>query len=77
MIFNSKGPHTAINESAANAVKIYAYGKTIVVENATDEISVYDMMGRLVGGGMAKITVDGTGVYIVKTGNVAKRVVIK
>ena len=40
---------TAINESAASAVNIYATGNTIVVENATDEICVYNAMGVLVG----------------------------
>ena len=73
---------TAINESASNAVNIYAYGKTIVVENATDEICVYDAMGKLVCRDAinrirAEITINGTGVYIVKTGNVAKKVMVK
>ena len=77
VIFNSTGPKTAINESAANAVNIYAYGKTIVAENATDGIRVYDVMGRLVGKGVSKITVEGTGVYIVKAGSVTKRLMIK
>ena len=73
--------HTAVNESAANTVNIYAYGNQIVVENATDEIRVYDAMGRLVGRDVAcrvraTITVKNTGVYIVKTGDVVKRVVV-
>ena len=73
---------TAINESAANAVNIYAYGKNIVVENATDEIRVYNAMGVLVGADArpcisTEIRVEGTGVYIVKVGNVAKRVIVK
>ena len=72
--------HTPVTETTANAVNIYAYGKTIVIENATDEISVYDAMGRLVCRDAARhvstITVNGTGVYIVKVGDVVKRVVI-
>lgn len=73
---------TAVNESAANAVNIYAYGNTIVVENATEEISVYDAMGKLVcrdaiNRVRTEITVNGTGVYIVKTGDTVKRVMIK
>ena len=76
---------TAVTETAANAVNIYAHGNTIVVENATDEISVYDAMGRLVslaGRDVARnvfateIRVNGVGVYIVKVGTVAKRVVV-
>ena len=74
-------------ETAANAVNIYAHGNTIVVENATEEISVYDAMGRLVcrdaarhvstvaeSGIRAEIRVSGAGVYIVKVGAEAKRV---
>ena len=72
---------TAINKSAANAVNIYAFGKTIVVENATDGIQVYDAMGRLVCKDVARnvctININGTGVYLVKTGNEVKRVMIK
>ena len=71
---------TAVCESAANAVNIYAYGRNIVVENATEEISVYDAMGRLVCRDVARnvstITLNATGIYIVKVGNTAKRVVI-
>ena len=72
---------TAINKSAANAVNIYAFGKTIVVENATNGIQVYDAMGRLVSKDVARnictISINGTGVYLVKTGNEVKRVMIK
>ncbi len=71
---------TVVTESAANAVNIYAHGNTIVVENATDEIRVYDAMGRIVGRDVARnvstITVNGSGVYIVKTGSVVKRVMV-
>ena len=76
----SKDP-TAVSESAAT-VNIYAYGNTIVVENATDEIYIYDAMGKLVCRDAARrvraeITIPSPGVYIVKTGNIAKRVMVK
>ena len=71
---------TVVAESAANAVTIYAYGNTIIVENATNEISVYNAMGVLVSRDVARnvstIIVNGTGVYIVKTGSVVKRVMV-
>ena len=72
---------TAVTETAANAVNIYAHGSTIVVENTTDEICVYDAMGNLICRNAinrvrAEITINGTGVYIVKTGNVVKRVMV-
>ena len=73
--------NTAITESAASKVNIYAHHNTIVVENATDEIRVYDAMGKLICRDVAcrvrtEITINGTGVYIVKTGNVVKRVMV-
>ena len=80
---------TAVTETAAGNVNIYALGRTIVVENAQNEISVYDAMGRIVcrdvarnistdakSGVRAEIRVNTAGVYIVKVGNAAKRVVV-
>ena len=73
-------PTTAVAESAAQ-LNIYAADKTIVVENATEEIRVYDAMGRLVCRDAnyrvrATLTIKTTGVYIVKIGSTAKRVVV-
>ena len=72
---------TAVAENAVNALNIYAHGRTIVVENATDEIRVYDAMGRIVGRDVASnvctIRINNSGVYIVKTGGQVKRVMIK
>ena len=70
-------PATAIAETDAPVVNIYATSNTIVVENATDEIFVYNVMGGLVYRGVeTTITVTHTGVYVVKTGTTAKRVMI-
>ena len=71
----------AIAESAANAINIYTLGNTIIVENATEEIRVYDAMGRLIVETphcdvSTEIRVNATGLYIVKVGNVAKRVMV-
>ena len=78
------GEVTAIaeEEAVAEEVNIYAYGNTIVVENATSAIDVYSAMGQLVSRTIANgernvITVNGTGIYIVRTGNVAKRVMLQ
>ncbi|MBO4603276.1 MAG: leucine-rich repeat domain-containing protein, partial [Salinivirgaceae bacterium] len=73
---------TAVAESATNAVTIYAHHNTIVVENATDEISVYNAMGTLICRDATpcvrtEINVNAPGVYIVKTGNSTKRLVIQ
>ena len=74
-------PTTAVTESAANTINIYAIGNTIVVENATEEIRVYNAMGVLAGRDAinrdrTEIPVNGTGVYIVKIGGVVKRVMV-
>ena len=72
---------TAIGEKIANAINIYTNGRTIVVENATEEISVYDAMGKLIcrdaiNRVRTEIRVNTTGIYIVKVGNEAKRIMI-
>ncbi len=72
---------TEVDEEPANEVNIYAHHNTIIVENATEEIRVYNAMGALVGRDAihrvrAELQVNGTGVYIVKVGTVAKRVMI-
>ncbi|MBR2195003.1 MAG: leucine-rich repeat domain-containing protein [Salinivirgaceae bacterium] len=72
---------TSVSESAANNLMVYAHGNTIIVENAAEEISVYDAMGRLIGRDAinrvrTEIRVNTAGLYIVKVGNVAKRVIV-
>ena len=81
-IFEKNPSYVGIEESAAVEVSIYAYGSTIVVENAAADIFVYDAMGRMIVRETAtadrtEIQVEGTGVYVVKTGSVSKRVMIK
>ena len=72
---------TSVSESAANNLMVYAHGNTIIVENAAEEISVYDAMGRLIGRDAinrvrTEIRVNTAGLYFVKVGNVAKRVMV-
>ncbi len=86
---NGGNPATAVADAAASSLNIYAHHNIIVVENAIDEICVYDAMGRLVcrdvarnvstvakSGIRAEIRVKGAGVYIVKVGSTAKRVMV-
>ncbi len=78
----NNNPGTIVAETASNAINIYAHGNTIIVENATEKIRVYDAMGRLVVRRddvhivSTEIRVNTAGVYIVKIGNVAKRVMV-
>ena len=71
---------TTVNELNTE-INIHAINHTIVVENATDEIFVYDVMGRLVGRDamhcVSTINVKYSGVYVVKIGNLAKKVFVK
>ena len=64
----------------SGALKIYSQGNTIVVENATDEIRVYNTMGHIVGRDIARnvsaISVNIPGIYIVKVGNSTIKVMI-
>ena len=80
ILWGQTNPPVAINDEQATGVVIYAEGRTIVVENATDEISVYDAMGRIVGRDVARnvctIAINKPGVYIVKTGATAQRVIV-
>ena len=78
---NDDNPSTAVIDNVAEAPNIYAYDNIIVVENATENVFVYDAMGRLVCRDTSRrdrteIQVAGAGVYIVKTGSVVKRVVV-
>ena len=81
---NAKDDNTAIDEDAAE-ISIYAYSNIIVVEAAdaiTGEIAVFDVNGRMVrktlaAGTRTEIQMQRQGLYIVRYGNQAKRVVIK
>lgn len=80
--FKAGSTQTSVTESFVSAINIYAYGKTIVVENAIDEIRVYDAMGKLICRDVAcraraEITISNTGLYIVKAGGTVQRVMIK
>ena len=73
--------NTDVADEAVEVVNIFAYGNTIVVENAVSDIFVYNAMGRLIErvaaeAGRTEIKIDGAGIYVVKTGNTAKRVMI-
>ena len=76
---------TAVADSPlANEVNIYAYNKTIVVENAefsASQIDVFDINGRMVAKASAnssriEIPITAQGIYIVRMGELAKQVVV-
>ncbi len=82
---NGGNPATAVADAAASSLNIYAHHNIIVVENATDEISVYDAMGQLIcrdainrvrAENRTEIRIATPGIYIVKVGGAAKRVMV-
>ena len=75
------GPGDAIADDAAASVNIFAFGNTIVVENADADVFVYDAFGRLIakqqaGNQRIEIQIANTGIYVVKVGNAAERVMV-
>ena len=74
-----------IADIIAAGINIYTEGKTIIVENATETITVLDALGRLVGKDDAhivpaetrKFPVPSSGVYVVKIGNRAASVLVR
>lgn len=83
----NNNPGTAVDDVIAETVSIYTIdGNTIVVENAADEIRVYDAMGRLIccrdaahhvsTDNRVEIRVNTAGIYIVRVGDTAKRVMV-
>ena len=72
---------TAVSDAATSTLNIYAHHNTIIVENATDEISIYNAMGTLICRDATpcvriEIPVTTPGIYIVKVGGTAKRVMV-
>ena len=74
---------TSIDEICTSVAKIYAYGNTIVVENADAEIHIYDSMGKLVkicgnigNGTRNELQINRKGVYIVRVGKQVQKVIV-
>lgn len=79
----NKKNDTAIDEDSAE-INIFAVNSTIVVEAAeaiTGEIAVFDVNGRMVAkelaaGTRTELEMTNTGVYIVRVGDITKRVMV-
>ena len=73
-------PVDGVDDFLGDQVNLYVTDKTICVDGATEPISVYDLLGTLVGisrGEEARIPVRQTGVYVVKAGGKAAKVAVK
>lgn len=73
-------PNTGIDEVAL-LFKVYSQNGTIIVENSTALVTVYNSVGRLVGIANAdtivEIPVPQSGVYVVQSGSAVKKVVVR
>ena len=70
---------TALNATQAVAGRVYATNGYIKTNGNNETVSVYNVTGKLVATGMAgrDIKVNGKGIYIVKVGNKATKVVVR
>ena len=73
-------PVDGVDDFLGDQVKLYVTDKTICVDGATEPISVYDLRGTLVGisrGEEIRIPVAQAGVYVVRSGGKAVKVVVR
>lgn len=75
-------PVGEMSKAFASNVKIWAFEKTVFVEGAESEISIADMTGRIIkkvapASDFTEIRLETSGVYVVRTGVAAKKVVIR
>lgn len=76
-------PITATDDISVNSnIKIWSFEKTIFVENASKEIVIVDMAGRVVKSvkpenSRIEIQLSNSGVYIVKTGLKTQKIIIQ
>lgn len=72
----------AISANAANAVNIYAHHNTVVIENAQDDVYVFDESGKMVArqnvtSDRMEVQMPSQGIYIVRIGDKSQRVFLK
>ncbi|MBR3518892.1 MAG: hypothetical protein IKN77_02075 [Paludibacteraceae bacterium] len=73
-------PMDGVNDFLGDQVSLYVMDKTICVDGAEEPLFVYDLLGALVGTGRVeevRIPVPQTGVYVVRAGGKAAKVVVR
>ncbi|MBO4807243.1 MAG: hypothetical protein J5554_14570, partial [Paludibacteraceae bacterium] len=73
-------PVDGVDDFLGDQVSLYVMDKAICVDGATEPIFVYDLRGTLVGTGRGeevRIPVRQTGVYVVRAGRKAAKVIVK
>ena len=81
-VSDNSNPSTPVAEIQPTDVRIWSFGNTIYVENATDAISVVTISGSTVlkhnsSSSRIEIAIDKPGIYIVKTGKATQKVIIE
>ena len=69
-----------VNDFLGDQVSLYVMDKTICIDGAEEPLFVYDLLGALVGTGRGeevRIPVPQTGVYVVRAGGKAAKVVVR
>ena len=73
-------PVNGVDDFLGDQVNLYVMDKAICIDGATEPIHVYNLLGTLVGTGRGeeiRIPMRQTGVYVVKTGGKAAKVIVK
>ena len=79
---NPDDPETATENITLSNVKIWSFEKTVIVENATNDIVIIDLTGRVVknvapDSNRMEIQLSKGGIYIVKSGLSTKKVSVQ
>jgi len=68
----------SVNSPANNLFNVYVQNRKIIIENASASVRILDIVGRTVAHGTAgEFNVPQAGVYLVKVGEVVRKVVVR
>ena len=75
-------PSTAVSEISASNIRIWSFGSTVYVENATSDIYIVNLSGSLITkrtpeSSRMEICLNNKGVFIVKTGDTTQKIIIQ
>ncbi len=75
-------PPTAVSEISASNIRIWSFGSTVYVENATSDIYIVNLNGSLItkrspDNNHMEISLNNKGVFIVKTGDTIQKIIIQ
>ncbi|MDR1679025.1 MAG: hypothetical protein LBR81_04530 [Prevotellaceae bacterium] len=68
---------TAVETTEVDEVVVYVKNRTIMVENASEPVSVFDGFGRCIAMGESSVIVPQAGIYVVKSGEWVEKVMVR